>query len=485
MDGNLCGRGCSHGGSGRSSSSLVANKSNFKNRCTRSLEQGSKIITGRICTKVARSRIFILFFLTLLNLFLQNTYYTNEEGKSFSKLELSIGGCSRKLALAEIRQLRESATLARLALKKEDSDHLRKYKEDFYKRMEERLKQVGPDPLPSCLKKGDKITTVKKKMQFVEPEEIIQKGKTSNRTMLKVKFEEQNEMEKNEMEKNEMGKNEKGKNEMGKNEKGKNEMGKNEMGKNGKGKNEMGKNEMGKNGKGKKGKEKDEKEKEEAPVDPMKHLRNEKNKIMTTAELKKKYDDILYKHISKEEMKEIMDSIEASDYDNIRRSKNVVYNEDDNDQLPYDCTMREISEKITEDFLSEMTAELRKVVSPKDMFIIWHYVQAFGRDKYLRMNGDLWRLCGHVQKEYNIPDDIKKREWQEIAGYMSSELLDKEHKDYLDFKELANKGSCKKSKFYEFIDSKRSSWKFLTAIMMDSWKEALIERLKSYSIEEE
>ncbi|GAB65078.1 phist protein [Plasmodium cynomolgi strain B] len=415
MDGDLCGRGCFHGGSG-SGSSLVANKNNFKNCCTRSLEKGNKIITGRIYTKVARSRIFILFVLTLLNLFLQNMYYKNEEWKPFSKLELSMNGCSRKLA--QIKELRECANLARQALRKEDSEHLRKYKEQFYKKLEEKMNQVGPDPLPSCMKKGDKIPTVKKKMQFVEPEETTQKDKAPNSNTQKEKY------------------------------------------------------------------EKEKNKKEKVRVDPMGHLKNEKNKIMTTTELKKKHDDNLHKKISKEEMKEILDCTDASNYENIQRKKNVFYNEYDNDEFPRICMMKDINEKITENALNSRIAKLWKVVSPKDMFIIWHYIQALGRDKYLRMNGELWKACGQLQEEYNIPNDIKKREWQDISHYMTKELLEKEHNDYLEFKELVKKGSCERDKFQKYIDNKMGSWRFLTTIMMDSWKETLIERLKRYKIYE-
>ncbi|OTN67706.1 Uncharacterized protein PKNOH_S05370500 [Plasmodium knowlesi] len=369
MGSDLCDRGYFHNGSRRSNSSLVVNKKSFKSRFIRSLEKGNKIITGRIYAKVARSGIFILFVLTLLNLFIQNIYYKNEEWKSFEKFEISIKGCARKLG--QIEQLRECADLARQALKNEDSAHLRKYKKNFYQRMEESLKQVGPDPLPTCMKKDDKTST-----------------------------------------------------------------------------------------------------------------KNGKNRIMTTAELKKKYEDVLYKKISKDDIKENFEFIDASNYENIHQKKNVLYNEDDNEELDYGCTMKDIAEEITEYDLKLKIEKLPYVVKPKDMFIIWHYVQSFGRDEYLRMNGDLLRICGEVQKEYNIADHIKRREWQEASRYMISELQKKEHNDYLEFKELVEKGPCKKGKFYEYIDKKRNSWKFMTAVMMDSWKGSLIEKLKSYSVEE-
>ncbi|EUD66890.1 hypothetical protein C922_02876 [Plasmodium inui San Antonio 1] len=344
-------------------------------------------------------------------------YYKDIEWKSFSKLELSIDGCSRKLA--EIEQLKESANLAREALKNEDSDDLRECKQEFYKRMEESMNQVRPNPSPAWMKKGKTHTTVKGELQFAQPKKTTQKGKTPNRNQQK---------EKDEKVKN---------------------------------------------------------RKEKDPVPPMEHSTKKKNKIMSREELKERHDEILYKEISEDEMDEIWDFIKASNYTNIQRSMNAVYNQDDNYELPYGCTMREISEKITENDLNLWIAKLPNVVIPRDMFIIWHYVQSFGRDKYLKMNGDLWRMCGHLQKEYNIPNDIKKREWLEVAGYLSSELLEKENNDSLEFKELVKKGFCTKAEFYKFIDNTRSSWNILTDIMMDSWKERLIERLKGYSIEKE
>ncbi|CAA9990296.1 Plasmodium exported protein, unknown function [Plasmodium knowlesi strain H] len=516
MGSDLCDRGYFHNGSRRSNSSLVVNKKSFKSRFIRSLEKGNKIITGRIYAKVARSGIFILFVLTLLNLFIQNIYYKNEEWKSFEKFEISIKGCARKLG--QIEQLRECADLARQALKNEDSAHLRKYKKNFYQRMEESLKQVGPDPLPTCMKKDDKTSTVKKGMHSVQAEKTIQKGEIPKRSMQKggdINGKTMNGINMNGRTMNGKamnginvngktmnginvnGKNMNGKNMNGINMNGKTMNGKAMNGKtmngkamngktmNGKtmnginvnGKNMNGKNMNGKtmNGKTMNGKTMNGKSKKE---------KNGKNRIMTTAELKKKYEDVLYKKISKDDIKENFEFIDASNYENIHQKKNVLYNEDDNEELDYGCTMKDIAEEITEYDLKLKIEKLPYVVKPKDMFIIWHYVQSFGRDEYLRMNGDLLRICGEVQKEYNIADHIKRREWQEASRYMISELQKKEHNDYLEFKELVEKGPCKKGKFYEYIDKKRNSWKFMTAVMMDSWKGSLIEKLKSYSVEE-
>ncbi|KJP85804.1 hypothetical protein AK88_04563 [Plasmodium fragile] len=407
MDGDLCGGGCFHGGSGKSSSTWVANKNRFRNGCVRSLGKGNNMITSRIYTRVARSGIFILFFLTLFNLFVQNMYYKSEEWESFSKLELGNNGCSR--ILAEIKQVQKCGDVAGVALNDEESDYVTKYKEEYYKRKEERMKQMGQRPLPNSMNNGGKVTTVTSKTQCVKPEGTFQNRRTPNRIV---------QRERNWNEKN-------------------------------------------------------------------KKNKNGENKKTTIEELKKKHEDILYQKISKEEMKENFDFADASNYENIQRKKNVVYNEDDNDQLQYGCKMADISTKITERDLNFKMKQLPYNVKQKDMFIIWHYVQGFGRDKHLTVMGNLWRICGSIQKEYNIPEDIKRKEWQKVASCMSQDLLEKEHNDYLEFKKLVEQGSCNRGKFYTYIDNLRDSWNALTANMLNSWKEVLISRLKSYRIQEE
>ncbi|ANQ10611.1 Uncharacterized protein PCOAH_00048180 [Plasmodium coatneyi] len=593
MDGDLCGRGCFHGGLGRSSSSLVANKNSFKNRCIRSLEQGNKIITGKIYTKIARSRIFILFVLTLLNLLMQNMYYNNEEWKSFSKLEISTNGCSRKLA--QIKQLRECAESGGQALKNEDSVHLGKCKEQL--QMQESLKQVGPEPIPSCMEKEDKITTVNEQIHFDEPEKTIQKGNTPNTSTKKGTTANRNTQKGNTPNTNPQKGNtpntntQKGKTPNTNTQKGNTPNTNTQKGKTPNTNTQKGNTPNTNTKKGTTANRNTQKgntpntntkkgttanrntqkgntpntnpqkgntpntnpqkgntpntntqkgntpntntkkgttanrnpqkgntpntntqkgntpntntkkgttanrntQKGNTPnTNPQKgntpntntQKGNEKNRIMTTAELKEKYEDVLYEEISQNEMKEIFDFIDASKYKNIQLKENVVYSMEDNSELEYGVTMKDIGEKITERDLNLRIAKLPPDVSRKNMFIIWHYVQLFGREKYLRKNEDLWKMCDDVQKEYNIPDHIKRREWQEVAGYMISELLQKEHNDYLEFKELVQNGPCKKEKFYKYIDKKRKSWTYMTTTMMDSWKERLMERLKSHSVQE-
>ncbi|SBS91512.1 phist protein [Plasmodium ovale curtisi] len=276
--------------------------------------------------------------------------------------------------LAEIEDLRESAKIARLALRNEETDYLKKYKEQFYERLKKSEMEGEKKPLISCVKKADMVSTAKKKMQFDVPLEKIQKD-------------EQKE---------------------------------------------------------------------------------------------KKHDEKLYEKISKEKVRELLDFAESSNYVSVGKYKSNVFTEDDDAELPYGCTAKEVCDKDTELDLDIHLANLKGLVDVKNMFIIWNKAHNIERKKYVDMYDSLYNMCEQLQQEYRVPDEIKQKEWNIISTYLMNELLEKDHKDSIDFQELVKKGPCNRINFKEYIESKRNSWTLLTSMMMDSWKDILIEKIKSH-----
>ncbi|SBT73296.1 Plasmodium exported protein (PHIST), unknown function [Plasmodium ovale] len=251
--------------------------------------------------------------------------------------------------LAEIEDLRESAKIARLALRNEESDHLKKYKEQFYERLKKSEMEDAKKPLTSCVKKVDK-----------------------------------------------------------------------------------------------------------------------------------KHDEKLYEKISKEKVKELLDFAESSNYVSVGKYRSNVFTDDDSAELPYGCTAKEVCDKDTELDLDIHLANLKGLVDVKNMFIIWNKAHNIERKKYIDMYDSLYNLCEQLQQKYRVPNEIKQKEWNIISAYLMNELLEKDHKDSIDFQELVKKGPCNRINFKEYIESKRNSRTFLTSMMMDSWKDILIEKIKSH-----
>ncbi|SBT31934.1 Phist protein (Pf-fam-b) [Plasmodium ovale wallikeri] len=253
---------------------------------------------------------------------------------------------------SEIEDLRESAKIARLALRNEESDHLKKYKEQFYERLKKSEMEDAKKPLTSCVKKVDKVST--------------------------------------------------------------------------------------------------------------------------------KHDEKLYEKISKEKVKELLDFAESSNYVSVGKYRSNVFTDDDSAELPYGCTAKEVCDKDTELDLDIHLANLKGLVDVKNMFIIWNKAHNIERKKYIDMYDSLYNLCEQLQQKYRVPNEIKQKEWNIISAYLMNELLEKDHKDSIDFQELVKKGPCNRINFKEYIESKRNSRTFLTSMMMDSWKDILIEKIKSH-----
>lgn len=202
-----------------------------------------------------------------------------------------------------------------------------------------------------------------------------------------------------------------------------------------------------------------------------KRTMDKKKYLLTIQELKKKYEALAYKDVSKNEIKEIMKDMD-SNYEFISENKHDTSTEDENAELPYGCKVSEVCLNITEEKLKRKLSTLSSKVNHKVMFTIFNYFHDFQRKKYLKLGDYLWKNYKQIKKDYEVPEEIEM-EIDSTSSDLINTLLKKDYNDFKDFYAFVGDVPRSKESFINFLKEKTHSWLLLRNKMMEKIKNAL------------
>ncbi|SBT58508.1 Plasmodium exported protein (PHIST), unknown function [Plasmodium ovale wallikeri] len=192
-------------------------------------------------------------------------------------------------------------------------------------------------------------------------------------------------------------------------------------------------------------------------------------------------DEMSQHDISEEDVQGFVESVESSSDENSAQPNSSSVIACERVEQLYDTNIPNFWKKLKEDRLYRNHMNACDLIDHNHMYIIYNYFHNLERKKYFVFRDDLWKICEDIAEKYNIPNEIKIKEWDAFTTYILSDLLQKDRKDYNDLYDIMKSGVCCRSKFIEFIDDKRFTWCYTTEFIFKAWTNLFTMKLISYA----
>ncbi|GAW79870.1 Phist protein [Plasmodium gonderi] len=140
--------------------------------------------------------------------------------------------------------------------------------------------------------------------------------------------------------------------------------------------------------------------------------------------------------------------------------------------------------ELTEEEFENVVNGLGVYVDVKDMNVLWNYVNANRKKKYLNLKEEMWKECEFLSRKYNIPEECTMKAWRKAHLHLKDDLIKKERDDYLDLKTFIDAGTIPRCKYISFLIDKYESWNDLLDMATDSWKSSISSSFDKYLVQD-
>ncbi|KJP89498.1 hypothetical protein AK88_00707 [Plasmodium fragile] len=140
----------------------------------------------------------------------------------------------------------------------------------------------------------------------------------------------------------------------------------------------------------------------------------------------------------------------------------------------------DINFHVTESEIAQMIDELQDYVKVDDMFLLFNFVNNNEKNKYIKMQLGVVRMCETLAQYYKIPHHYKTRQWAKSYHGMTEQLLHNEKKSYNKLCTFVQNGNSSHVAFVEFLNELVGIWTSCTKEMEKYWKSYLTNKFKVY-----
>ncbi|ANQ06857.1 Uncharacterized protein PCOAH_00009970 [Plasmodium coatneyi] len=135
---------------------------------------------------------------------------------------------------------------------------------------------------------------------------------------------------------------------------------------------------------------------------------------------------------------------------------------------------------VTESDIAQMIDKLEDYVKVDDMFLLFNLVNNNEKNKYIKMQLGVIKLCEVLAQYYKTPQHYKTRQWAKSYQGMTEQLLHNERKSYNKLCTFLQNGNSSHVAFVEFLNELVGIWTSFTKEMEKYWKNYLSSKLKLY-----
>nr|4JLE_A Chain A, Phist [Plasmodium falciparum 3D7]4JLE_B Chain B, Phist [Plasmodium falciparum 3D7] len=140
------------------------------------------------------------------------------------------------------------------------------------------------------------------------------------------------------------------------------------------------------------------------------------------------------------------------------------------------CDMK----KYTAEEINEMINSSNEFINRNDMNIIFSYVHESEREKFKKVEENIFKFIQSIVETYKIPDEYKMRKFKFAHFEMQGYAL-KQEKFLLEYAFLSLNGKlCERKKFKEVLEYVKREWIEFRKSMFDVWKEKLASEFREH-----